>query len=616
MDLKHLRSFAVVATAKGVGRAARALRIAQPALSRQVQALERFLETRLLDREQQGVRVTPAGSVLLEGIGEFERSMLLALHRARLAQDGRLGRLRLGMGRVALESVPVGRSLAALHRFHPEITLEIVELASPQHSAALLTGDIDLAIGTDGSFPHSRLERRVLYTLAVDSALIASSHRFAGATVIDVSELAAEPLLLAGRASGWLHPGLRETLRAMGAGEPREYDSLDTVYNLVAGRRGWLPVAGAHHAPAPGTTIVPLAGLSAEIPLTLRWRRDRSSPVLDRACALILRVASREKDAGTSPPAPVATRPHADEPPIAEFPAALELRPLRALVTVLEEGSVIDASRRLGVTQSGLSRQLSALERAVGLPLLRRVRNGIGTTPAGEVLRTEAGAALASLESTFASIRGLGQGVAHRVVVGAIPAELAGGTMGRMLNRAAKRLPLMAIELREVASYAQADAILRGELDAGVAVGAPGVADDPRIAVRRLTHDAFDAALVSVESPLAKRESLGASDLADLPLLFFPRASNPLFHDAVMRALLAAGLTPRLGSYCTGPRATWRLAADRLGWALGTASMRESPPPGLIAVPLRGFSVPAGAQLLWRRGETNPHVLSMLTAFE
>ena len=74
MELRHLRYFQAVAEEKSYSRAARRLRVAQPALSRAVKEVEAFLGVMVLDRSRHHVRLTDAGAVLLsEAATLFER---------------------------------------------------------------------------------------------------------------------------------------------------------------------------------------------------------------------------------------------------------------------------------------------------------------------------------------------------------------------------------------------------------------------------------------------------------------------------------------------------------------------------------------------------------------
>ena len=71
VELRHLKYFQAIANDAGFSRAATRLRVAQPALSRQIRALEKELGTDLLVRTAKGVVPTRAGEVLLRGAGEI-----------------------------------------------------------------------------------------------------------------------------------------------------------------------------------------------------------------------------------------------------------------------------------------------------------------------------------------------------------------------------------------------------------------------------------------------------------------------------------------------------------------------------------------------------------------
>src|SRR5690349_20571369 len=76
----------------------------------------------------------------------------------------------------------------------------------------------------------------------------------------------------------------------------------------------------------------------------------------------------------------------------------LDLRQLRAFVAVAEEGGFTAAAARLRLTQPSVSRSVVALERALGVALIRRSTHECALTPAGVVLLAEARARLESAD--------------------------------------------------------------------------------------------------------------------------------------------------------------------------------------------------------------------------
>jgi DNA-binding transcriptional LysR family regulator len=85
LDLRLVGYFVVVAEHRHFGRAATALRVAQPSLSRQIRRLEQQLGVRLLDRTPQGTRLTEAGDVFLPRAKALLRSASQAAAQARAA---------------------------------------------------------------------------------------------------------------------------------------------------------------------------------------------------------------------------------------------------------------------------------------------------------------------------------------------------------------------------------------------------------------------------------------------------------------------------------------------------------------------------------------------------
>jgi len=145
MDLKQLEYFVRVAEMGSFTRAAVALNVAQPALSRQVRLLEVELRQNLLVRNGRGATPTEAGQVLLE----HGRGILHQVERAR----EELGRVRTGLtGRVALGMPPsVARVLTvplmrAFGLALPEARLSISEGLTNAMQEGLLHGRLDIAM--------------------------------------------------------------------------------------------------------------------------------------------------------------------------------------------------------------------------------------------------------------------------------------------------------------------------------------------------------------------------------------------------------------------------------------------------------------------------------------
>ena len=96
MELRHLRYFVAVGEEQHYGRASRRLRVAQPALSRQIQDLEEEIGFKLFERLPRGVKLNPAGKLFLEDARRILQEISDAAARAARVARGRSGTLRVG----------------------------------------------------------------------------------------------------------------------------------------------------------------------------------------------------------------------------------------------------------------------------------------------------------------------------------------------------------------------------------------------------------------------------------------------------------------------------------------------------------------------------------------
>src|SRR5512144_2418367 len=101
MELRHLRYFVAVGEEQHYGRGAQRLRVAQPALSRQIQDLEEELGLKLFDRLPRGVRISTAGKSFLEDARRILQQVDEATLRVKRVASGQSGTLRVGF----LESI-------------------------------------------------------------------------------------------------------------------------------------------------------------------------------------------------------------------------------------------------------------------------------------------------------------------------------------------------------------------------------------------------------------------------------------------------------------------------------------------------------------------------------
>src|ERR1700674_1307742 len=143
MELRHLRYFVAVGEEQHYGRAARRLRLAQPALSRQIQDLEEEIGFELFERLPRGVKLSAAGKLFLEDVRRLLQEVNEAVVRAGRVASGRSGTLRVGFTENASWRGVVPDSFRRFRELQPDAELELQPAGSLEQLEAIRSGRLD-----------------------------------------------------------------------------------------------------------------------------------------------------------------------------------------------------------------------------------------------------------------------------------------------------------------------------------------------------------------------------------------------------------------------------------------------------------------------------------------
>lgn len=143
LELRQLRYFVAVAEELNFTRAAERLQIAQPPLSRQIQALEKKLQLALFQRTNRRVTLTPAGGVFLSECRQILSQVEQSIRVTQRAAQGETGQLTLGFEGSFHNGTVLGIIQAFRDKF-PDVTLALQEMPSGQQIDALLSQHIDV----------------------------------------------------------------------------------------------------------------------------------------------------------------------------------------------------------------------------------------------------------------------------------------------------------------------------------------------------------------------------------------------------------------------------------------------------------------------------------------
>jgi DNA-binding transcriptional LysR family regulator len=198
MELRHLRYFVAVAEEMHFGRAAQRLHIVQPALSKQIIALERELDVRLFTRTKRRVAFTAAGAAFYQDARDVLARVDRATELTKRTAAGALGTLDIGFVSPVIWSVlqPI---LRRQRESFPGVHLHLHELHSSPQMRMLREGKLDAGFLTTTG-PDELLDFKPVCHEAIVVA-IPEQHRLAGEERIDLAELANERFVLVSRST-------------------------------------------------------------------------------------------------------------------------------------------------------------------------------------------------------------------------------------------------------------------------------------------------------------------------------------------------------------------------------------------------------------------------------
>lgn len=279
MELRHLRYFSTIAEERHFGRAAKRLRMTQPPLSRQIQELEAELGFTLFDRSRRGVELTSAGAVFLARTRGLLEALDQAVHEARRASVGEIGRVVVGY-LASLAYSGITDILRAFHERFPEVELALREMSPQAQLDALKAGLIDVGL-VRGPVDDARLASACVRRDPL-VVVLPAGHALAHRKRIPLKLLAGEPFVIFPRQRGPNFFDQIITLCRSAGFSPRivqEAPHLDILSLVAAGFGVTIMPSSVRRISRKGLALRPIVG-SPRMDLFIAWRSDDASPAL------------------------------------------------------------------------------------------------------------------------------------------------------------------------------------------------------------------------------------------------------------------------------------------------------------------------------------------------
>jgi DNA-binding transcriptional LysR family regulator len=274
-ELRQLRHFVAVAERLHFGRAAAALHISQPPLSRSIRELEVRVGALLLARTRRRVELTPEGARFLDEARRVIEQLERAVLDVRGMAAGTGGRLRLGFVSLADYNVLPGL-LKSYKAARPGVALALREMLSPEQCAALAAGELDFGLLLPPATVDG-LEHQVVHSDRFVAAL-PSRHKLARTRGrIAMRELSAEAFVMVPRE---IAPGLYDIVAGLAARAgfalrvAQEAIQMQTVVSLVSAGLGVAIVpASLANLGRRGVVYREIWDAHPKLELWLAWRR-------------------------------------------------------------------------------------------------------------------------------------------------------------------------------------------------------------------------------------------------------------------------------------------------------------------------------------------------------
>lgn len=300
LETRQLRYIHAVAEELHFGRAAARLRIAQPALSRQIQQIEAHLGILLFTRTQRRVELTPAGQLLFERAKSILNDIDQAEIDTRRAGKGELGRLSIGF----IHSSSYGLLPRLLHRYralYPEVNLELKEMGIADQVKSLPLDIIDIGITRPAKYTKGIKTLTILeeeFLLAVPAF-----NPLASVKKASLIQLAEEPFIhFPYETSPLFNTSITAMCEKAGFVPiiSQKATQVHTVVGLVSAGMGVAIVpATARNLQIPSVAFLKIIDNPPPVNIVLAWKPDHETPQMNAFISIAVSAAKefQETDA-------------------------------------------------------------------------------------------------------------------------------------------------------------------------------------------------------------------------------------------------------------------------------------------------------------------------------
>jgi LysR family transcriptional regulator, benzoate and cis,cis-muconate-responsive activator of ben and cat genes len=281
MEFRQLQYFLGVANELHFSKAAEKLFIAQPALSRQIQALEESLGVLLFERDKRNVKLTPAGEYLREEATQILSQLENISNRTQLIHHGEEGELRIGHPGSAIYSV-IPPLLSQLRSVFPQIKANLSEILEDDLFGFLKNYQIDVGFIRE-PFVDIQLNTKVLMKESF-ALVLPENHWITSENFVSLAQIKNEPFVLPPRHAGSTYYDLLVRMCEREGFSPNVvHESIHgaTILRLVEYNLGIsiMPIS-YRLSTAMRVKFIELKDIPERTQLSMAWRKNDKNPIL------------------------------------------------------------------------------------------------------------------------------------------------------------------------------------------------------------------------------------------------------------------------------------------------------------------------------------------------
>ena len=259
----------------------------------------------------------------------------------------------------------------------------------------------------------------------------------------------------------------------------------------------------------------------------------------------------------------------------------MDIRQLECFVAVAEELHFRRAGERLGLSQSALSERVSALEHELGARLFFRTTRQVSLTQAGSEFVQDAKRILADIERAVSNVRHTAESDLRHIRVSGVD-EAISMLLPKALLAFRRTDPKVHVQVLETSSSEQHSQELIGHRTDVAFVRTPQQDD---FITSELLHRQPVLVVLADTNPLSSSASLSASDIANQPIVGYPKHARPILHEALWSGFRKIGAQPNIVCEIIDKSTMLQFVAQGLGIALAPAWVRNIAPPRVSFVP-------------------------------